>query len=113
MPPRDPLYHAQTAEVEAARPWARWKARWQHWVAFWERAAAYLKTAGLVVGGALAVAKGLAEFADTRPGKWVGHKAHRIWTFYADRGVGPADQPPGNGMATLATDRVAKPKQSE
>lgn len=93
-------------ELQRVERRERRRERWPRWVAFWEEAARHLKTAAVVVGSTVAVISGgiaLYKYAAS-----AAHAMRRAWTFYADRGVPPPDQPPPTGLATTALDFVTK-----
>lgn len=80
---RDALQEATAAEVEAGSRSARWRRRLRWW----------LKTVSLVIG--------------------IFTSAAKLWVLMKARDVGRAELPPGNDMATIATDRVERPKADE
>lgn len=88
----DALQEATDAMVARGKRWRRARDAWGAWVGFWRRRARELTVAAKCAAAAATIAASIKAILLMR-----------------SRDVGRPDLPPGNDMATLATDRVEKP----
>ena len=92
-------------ELRAVERRERRREAWPRWTAWWEARAKELKIAATVVGSAGVIAGGAVAVAK-KAGAVIAYSARRALSL--ERGAGAPDQPKGDDMATLAPDRFRR-----